>query len=206
MSQYFRIHPDNPQPRLIKHAVEIIKKGGVVVYPTDSAYAIGCHIGDKTPLDRIIKIRQLDKKHSFSIICQDLSSIATYAKVGNSHYRLLKAYTPGPYTFILPATSEVPRRLMHPKRKTIGIRVPDNAITLALLEELGEPLMTATLLLPGDEYPLCDPEEIRDFLEQQVDLIIDGGYGMMEETTIVDMVADAPEVVREGFGDPSPFL
>ena len=206
MSQYFRIHPDNPQPRLIKHAVEIIKKGGVVVYPTDSAYAIGCHIGDKTALDRIIKIRQLDKKHSFSIICRDLSSIATYAKVGNSHYRLLKANTPGPYTYILPATSEVPRRLMHPKRKTIGIRVPDNAITLGILEELGEPLMTATLLLPGEEYPLCDPEEIRELLDQQVDLIVDGGYGMMEETTIVDMVEAVPEVVRTGCGDPSPFL
>ncbi|MBL4608420.1 MAG: threonylcarbamoyl-AMP synthase [Pseudomonadales bacterium] len=206
MSQYFRIHPDNPQSRLIKHAVEIIRKGGVVVYPTDSAYAIGCHIGDKSALDRIIKIRQLDKKHSFSIICPDLSSISTYAKVGNSHYRLLKAYTPGPYTFIFPATSELPRRLMHPKRKTIGIRVPDNAITLALLEELGEPLMTATLLLPGDEYPLCDPEEIRDHLEQQVDLIVDGGYGMMEETTIIDMVENVPEVVREGLGDSSPFM
>ncbi|MBV1870544.1 MAG: threonylcarbamoyl-AMP synthase [Gammaproteobacteria bacterium] len=205
MSQYFRIHADNPQPRLIKHAVEIIRKGGVVIYPTDSAYAIGCHIGDKSALDRIIKIRQLDKKHSFSIICQDLSSISYYAKVANSHYRLLKAYTPGPYTFILPATSEVPRRLMHPKRKTIGIRVPNNAIALALLSELGEPLMTATLLMPGDEYPLCDPEEIRSFLERQVDLIIDGGYGMMEETTMVEMIEDAPVIVREGFGDPSPF-
>lgn len=206
MSQYYRIHPETPQPRLIKHAVEIIRQGGVVVYPTDSAYAIGCQIGDKSALDRIVSIRKLDKKHSFSIICRDLSSLALYAKVGNASYRLLKANTPGSYTFVLPATSEVPRRLMHPKRKTIGIRVPDNPIALALLEELGEPLMTATLTMPGDDYPLSDPEEIRGFLEHQVDLIVDGGFGALEETTIVDLTSDAPAIVREGCGDPSPFL
>lgn len=206
MSQYFRIHAENPQVRLIKQTVDIIRQGGVIVYPTDSAYAIACHLGDKTALDRIIKIRQLDKNHSFTLACPDLSAIATYAKVSNSYYRLLKANTPGPYTFILPATSEVPRRLLHPKRKTIGIRVPNNPIALSLLAELGEPLMTSTLILPGHSEPLCDPEEIRDLLAKQVELVIEGGYGSQEESTVIDMVGDFPEVIRVGCGDPEPFV
>ena len=160
MSQFFQIHPDNPQHRLIHQAVEIIRKGGIIVYPTDSGYAIGCHIGDKTSMDKIRVIRQLDKKHNFTLVCRDLSEIAVYAHIDNSHYRLLKAHTPGAYTFILKATREVPKRLMHAKRKTIGIRIPENHITQALLEELNEPLMSSTLILPGDEDPLTDPYDI----------------------------------------------
>lgn len=200
MSQYFRIHPDNPQARLIKHAVEIARAGGVIVYPTDTAYAIGCHIADKTALDRIIRIRRLDDKHLFTLLCRDLSDIATYAKVDNSQYRLLKAHTPGPYTFVLQGTGEVPRRLLNEKRKTIGIRVPDNRICQALLGELGEPLITTTLLLPGEEYARSDPDEFRQALERLVDLIIDGGLGSLEETTVVSLVDGAPQVLREGVG------
>lgn len=200
MSQYFRIHPENPQARLIKHAVEIIRAGGVVVYPTDTAYAIGCHIADKQALDRIIRIRRLDEKHLFTLLCRDLSDISTYAKVDNTQFRFLKSHTPGAYTFILQGTGEVPRRLMHEKRKTIGIRVPNNPICQALLAELGEPLITATLLLPDEEYPRTDPDEIRDALQKQVDLIIDGGHASMEETTIVSMLDGAPSVLREGAG------
>lgn len=206
MCQYFHIHPENPQHRLIKQAVEIISKGGVVAYPTDTAYALGCQIGDKSALDRIIRIRRLEPKHNFTIICRDLSEIATYARVDNSMYRFLKAHTPGPYTYILRATSEVPRRLLHPKRKTIGIRVPDHPITQALLEELGAPLMTTTLLLPGDEYPLTDPDDIRAYLNNQVELVINGGYGSVEPTSVVDLEEGVPEVVREGMGDTSQFL
>lgn len=205
MSQYFRIHPDNPQVRLIRQAVEIVRAGGVVVYPTDTAYAIGCHINDKAALDRIIRIRRLDEKHLFTLLCRDLSDIATFAKVDNSQFRLLKAHTPGPYTFILQGTTEVPRRLMHEKRKTIGIRVPANNICQALLAELGEPLITATLLLPGDEYPLTDPEEIRDRVQPQVDLIIDGGFGALHETTVVSLLNGAPEILREGAGPVDAF-
>lgn len=200
MSQYFRIHPENPQARLIKHAVEIIRAGGVVVYPTDTAYAIGCHIADKSALDRIIRIRRLDEKHLFTLLCRDLSEISTYAKVDNSQFRFLKANTPGAYTFILQGTGEVPRRLMHEKRKTIGIRVPQNPICQALLEELGEPLITATLVLPDEEYARTDPDEIRDALQKQVDLVIDGGFGSMDETTVVSLVGGTPEVLREGAG------
>ena len=200
MSQYFRIHPDNPQARLIKQAVEILRAGGVVVYPTDTGYAIGCHIADKQALDRIIRIRRLDEKHLFTLLCRDLSDIATYAKVDNAQYRLLKSHTPGAYTFVLQATGEVPRRLMNEKRKTIGIRVPASPICQALLAELGEPLITATLLLPGEEYPRADPEEIRDALERQVDAIIDGGFGLIDETTVVSLVDGAPVVLREGAG------
>jgi tRNA threonylcarbamoyl adenosine modification protein (Sua5/YciO/YrdC/YwlC family) len=205
VSQFFQIHPDNPQARLIRQAVDIIRNGGVVVYPTDSAYALGCHIGDKAALDRIRRIRKLDDRHNFTLVCRDLSEIATYAKVNNSVYRLLRQTTPGPYTFILPATSEVPRRLMHPKRKTVGLRVPNNAIAAALLADLGEPLMSVTLILPGDELPLIDPYDIRETLEHDVDLVIDGGYCGMEPTTVIDLADDTPVVVREGKGEVTPF-
>lgn len=205
MSQFFQIHPENPQARLIRQAVDIIKAGGVVVYPTDSAYALGCHIGDKNALDRIRRIRKLDSKHNFTLVCRDLSEIATYAKVSNAAYRLLRHTTPGPYTFILQATSEVPRRLMHPKRKTVGLRVPDNAIAAALLADLGEPLMSVTLILPGDELPLMDPYDIRQTLEHDVDLVIDGGYCGLEPTTVVDLADETPVVTRVGKGDIAPF-
>lgn len=206
MSQFFTIHPDNPQLRLIHQAVEIIRQGGVIIYPTDSAYAIGCHIGDKKALDRIRQIRHLDKHHNFTLVCRDLSELALYAKVDNQVYRTLKANTPGSYTFILEATSEVPRRLMHPKRKTIGLRVPANPIALALLEELGEPLMSVSLIMPDDEYPLTDPYDIRDMLERRVDLIIDGGFCGLEMTTVVDLTGDTPEIIRQGVGQFEDFL
>lgn len=205
MSQFFSIHADNPQQRLIRQAVEIVNKGGVIVYPTDSAYAIGCHIGDKSALERIRAIRQLDKRHNFTLVCCDLSELATYAKVDNHVFRSLKAHTPGPHTFILEATSEVPKRLVHPKRKTVGLRVPENNITQALLAELGEPLMSVTLLMPGDEYPLSDPYDIRDTMRSQVDLIIDGGYCGLETSSIIDMTGEAPEILRRGVGDVSNF-
>ena len=205
MSQFYQIHPDNPQVRLIRNAADIIRGGGVVVYPTDSAYALGCHIGDKNALDRIRRIRKLDDRHNFTLVCSDLSEIATYAKVDNAAYRLLRHCTPGPYTFILKATSEVPRRLMHPKRKTVGLRVPDNRIAAALLADLGEPLMSVTLIMPGDEYPLIDPYDIRDSLQHEVDLVIDGGYCGMEPTTVVDLADDTPLVLRVGKGDIAPF-
>ncbi len=206
MSQFFAIHPENPQLRLIRMAVDIIREGGVVVYPTDSAYALGCHIGDKRALERIRQIRQLDKKHNFSLVCRDLSELATYARVNNQQYRAIKAHTPGPYTFILAATAEVPRRLMHPKRKTIGLRVPDNKIALAMLDELGEPMMSTTMVMPGDEYPLTDPYDMRDILQQHVDLIVDGGYCGMEETSVIDMSGDTVEVLRTGMGAVDGFI
>jgi len=206
MTQIFRIHPENPQARLIKQAADIIRKGGVVVYPTDGAYAIGCAIGNKTALDRIIQIRRLDEKHNFTLMCRDLSELATYARVSNVVYRLLKHNTPGPYTFILRATAEVPRRLMHPKRKTVGLRVPDSPITLALLEEMNEPMMTATIQMPDDEYPMIDPEEMLSVLSNRVDLVIDGGWGDMTCTTVIGLEDDVPEIIREGNGDPAPFL
>ncbi|MBT5231763.1 MAG: threonylcarbamoyl-AMP synthase [Methylococcales bacterium] len=205
MSQFFQIHPDNPQQRLINHAVEIINDGGLVVYPTDSSYAIGCHIGDKRALDRLRMLRQLNSKHHFTLMCRDLSEIANYAKISNSAYRLLKSHTPGPYTFILTATHEVPRRLLSGKRKSIGIRVPNNKIMLALLEALGEPLMSTTLILPNDDEPMCDPYEIKDVISEQVDLIIDGGYCGFDLTTVVDLIDDDPKVLREGLGDASTF-
>ncbi len=205
MSQFYQIHPDNPQARLIRNAADIVRGGGVVVYPTDSAYALGCHIGDKNALDRIRRIRKLDDRHNFTLVCSDLSEIATYAKVDNAAYRLLRHCTPGPYTFILKATSEVPRRLMHPKRKTVGLRVPDNRIAAALLADLGEPLMSVTLIMPGEEYPMIDPYDIRDTLQHEVDLVIDGGYCGMEPTTVVDLADDTPMVLRVGKGDIAPF-
>lgn len=205
MSQFYQIHPDNPQARLIRSAADIIRDGGVVAYPTDSAYALGCHSGDKNALDRIRRIRKLDDRHNFTLMCRDLSEIATYAKVNNSVYRLLRHCTPGPYTFILKATSEVPRRLMHPKRKTVGLRVPDNRIAAALLEDLGEPMMSVTLIMPGEEYPMIDPYDIRDTLQHEVDLVIDGGYCGMEPTTVIDLADEVPMVLRVGKGDTAPF-
>ena len=205
MAQLFQIHPDNPQSRLIRSAVDIIRRGGLVIYPTDSSYALGCHIGDKGAMERIRRIRKLDDKHNFTLVCRDLSEISAYAKVGNQQYRLLKTLTPGPYTFIHKATKQVPKRLQHPKRKTIGIRVPDNTITQALLDELGEPLMSSTLIMPGDDMPLTDPYEMRDILGHSVDLIIDGGYCGFEATTVVGMEEDTPVLFRIGKGDVSLF-
>lgn len=202
MSQYFEIHPDNPQKRLIGQAVSIIQEGGVVVYPTDSCYALGCHLGNKNAMERIARIRRTGPKHNFTLVCRDLSDIALYARVNNPTYRILKSLTPGPYTFILKATNEVPRRLQNPKRKTIGIRVPDNAICQSLLGELGEPLMSSTLIMPDKDLPETEPEDIRELLEKHVDLIIDGGHCGFEPTSVLtfDEHADI-EVVRKGRGD-----
>ena len=202
MSQFFQIHPDNPQQRYIDKSVEIINNGGVIVYPTDSGYALGCHIGDKAAMERIRTIRQVDHKHNFTLVCRDLSELALYAKVDNSAYRLIKNHTPGAYTFILKATKEVPQRLRNPKRKTIGLRVPDNHIAMALLGTLGEPLMSSTLILPGDDMPLTDPYDIRDSLENSLDLIIDGGYCGFEPTTVVDLTGELPVITRQGLGSP----
>ncbi len=201
MSQYFEVHPDNPQKRLLRQAVQIIRDGGVVVYPTDSSYAIGCHLGDKAAMERIRRIRRLNDKHNFTLVCRDLSEIAHYAQVDNMNYRLLKSLTPGPYTFILKATREVPRRLQNPRRKTIGLRIPDHIVAQEFLQELNEPLMSSTLILPGDDLPLNDPFQIRLQLEHQVDLVIDGGFCGYEPTTVVDLMEGRPEVLRHGRGD-----
>ncbi|MDU4248963.1 L-threonylcarbamoyladenylate synthase [Pseudomonas nitroreducens] len=206
MSQFFQIHPENPQPRLIKQAVEIVRQGGVIAYPTDSSYALGCRIGEKSAVERIRHIRRLDDKHNFTLVCRDLSELGLYAKVDTGLFRLLKAHTPGPYTFILNATREVPRMLLHPKRRTIGLRVPACPIALALLEELGEPLMSVSLILPGQSEPLNDPYEMRDSLEHLVDLIIDGGFGGGEASTVIALTDEDPVVVRVGCGDPEPFM
>lgn len=203
--KFFQIHAENPQERLVKQAVEVIRKGGVIIYPTDSSYALGCRLGDKSALERIRRIRRLDDKHNFTLMCRDLSELGVFAKVNTTAFRLLKAYTPGPYTYILNATREVPRMLMHPKRRTIGLRVPGHPIAQALLSELAEPLMSVTLILPDATEPLSDPYEIRDLLESQVDLIIDGGYGGIEASTVVSFVDEEPEVLRIGCGDPEPF-
>jgi len=200
MSQYFEVHPDNPQRRLLKQAVQIIRDGGVVVYPTDSSYAIGCHLGDKSAMERIHRIRRLDKHHNFTLVCRDLAEIATYAQVDNINYRLMKSLTPGPYTFILKATREVPRRLQNPKRKTIGVRIPDNVVTQDFLEELNEPIMSSTLILPGEDLPMTDPYQIRVYLEHEVDLIIDGGFSGYQPSTVVDLMGGRPEILREGSG------
>ena len=205
MSQFFEIHPENPQARLIQQSVQIIRKSGVVVYPTDSGYAIGCQIGNKAAADRICQIREIDKEHNFTLMCRDLSELATYARVDNDAFRLLKNNTPGPYTFILKGTKEVPKRLLNPKRKTIGIRVPTNRIAMALLEELNEPLMSTSLILGQGMLAESDPEEIRDKLEKLVDLIIDGGHKGEEPTTVVDLSEGAPTIRREGSGDVEPF-
>lgn len=205
MGQYFQIHPENPQPRLIKQAAQIVSSGGIVALPTDSAYALACRLDDKAAVDRLRRIRGVDDKHHLTLMVRDLSEVAQYARVDNAQYRLLKATMPGPYTVILEATRELPRRLSHPSRKTIGLRVPENRITLALLEELGEPLIGTTLQLPGDDYMLSDPEEVRERLEKQIELIIDGGAGMLEATTVIDLTGPEPVLVREGRGDPAPF-
>ncbi|QKX19150.1 L-threonylcarbamoyladenylate synthase [Microbulbifer sp. YPW1] len=200
MAQFFQIHPENPQARLVTQAADIVSSGGVVVFPTDSAYAIGCRLGDKLAVERIRALRQLDKDHNFTLMCRDLSELASYAKVDNQMFRLLKNHTPGPYTFIMPATSEVPRRLLHPKRKTIGLRVPDNAIVQSLISTLGEPLMSCSLIMPGEEQPLTDPYDIRDTLEHQVELVIDGGFCGLEATTVVDLTGDEAVLIRQGCG------
>ena len=205
MAQFFVIHPENPQPRLIHQTVEIIRNGGVIAYPTDASYALGCGLGDKEAQQRIRAIRGVDEDHPLTLVCRDLAEISVYAKVDNRQFRLLKANTPGCYTFILEATREVPKRLQHPKRKTVGLRVPDHPILQALLAELGGPLLSSTLQLPGDDQPLNDPYDIRDLLERQVDLVVDGGYGDVDTTTVIDLSSEAPALVRRGKGDIQPF-
>lgn len=205
MSQFFYVHPDNPQGRLMKQAADIIKQGGVIVYPTDSGYALGCHLGDKKALERICRIRDIDKEHNFTLVCQDLSQISEYTRVDNTAYRLLKNNTPGAYTFIFKGSKEVPKRLLNPKKKTIGIRVPDNTIAQALLTELAEPIMSTSLIMPGQDMAEYDPEQIRDLLEHQVDLIVNGGYLGEHPTTVIDFSNDSIEIIRVGEGDPSPF-
>jgi len=205
MAQFFQIHPDNPQARLIRQAVEIIRDSGVVIYPTDSSYALGCHIGDKAALDRIRQIRRLGEGHNFTLVCRDLSEVSQYTKMNNSDYRLIKKLTPGAYTFILKATKELPRRLMNAKRKSIGIRIPDNQIALDLAQELNEPIMSTTLILPGDDMPMMDPYDMKDTLGYAVDLIIDGGFCGFEPTTVVNLDEEPPRVVRIGKGDVSLF-
>lgn len=205
MSQFFTLHPSHPESRLIKRAAEIVRGGGVIAYPTDSCYALGCHIGDKTAMERIRKIRDVDERHHFTLVCRDLSEIGTFAKVNNAQYRLLKAHTPGSYTFILQATRELPRRIAHPKRATIGVRVPEHVAALALLAELDEPLLSSTLMLPNEVEPLNDAEEIRAKLNHQVDLILDGGACGVVPTTIIDLSGDEPILVRQGKGDSAVF-
>ncbi len=205
MALFIEIHPENPQPRLIKQAAEIIRAGGVIIYPTDSCYALGCQIGNKDAMDRIRVIRKLGEKHNFTLVCRDLSEIATYAMVDNAAYRLLKTHTPGPYTFVLKATHEVPRRLQHPKRKTIGLRIPGNPIAQAILKELEEPLMSSTLILPDDDMPMTDPQEMYDTLGHQVNLVINGGNCGAIPTTVVELTEGAPIVARRGLGDAGPF-
>ena len=205
MAKFFAIHPENPQERLIQQSADTIRQGGVVVFPTDSGYALGCALENKRGVDVIRQIRRLDDKHNFTLLCRDLSEISVYARVENQEYRLLKSHTPGAYTFILEASREVPRRLLHPKRKQIGIRIPDNRIALDLLENVGEPLMTSTLMLPGEDLPMTDPYEINEVLGHQLDLIIDGGFCGFEGTTVIDLTQDIPLVTRQGAGDASAF-
>lgn len=205
MGQYFKVHPVDPQLRLLNRAAEIVRAGGVVVYPTDSSYAFGWNLGDKAALERVRRIRGIERDHDFTLVCRDLSDIATYARVDNWAYRLLKSLSPGPYTFILKATHQLPKRLQDPKRRSIGIRVPDHVIAQALLTALGEPLMSSTLLVPTEPFPLTDPEEIRDKLEHQVDLILDGGSCGLEPTSVLDLSGDSVKVLRAGKGDVSAF-
>lgn len=205
MSQFFSIHPDNPQPRLIRQAASIIRDGGIVVYPTDSCYALGCHIGDKSAMERIRTIRAIDERHHLTLVCRDLSELSNYARVDNRQFRLLKAATPGSYVFILEATRELPKRLQHPKRRTIGLRIPDHPVAEALLAELGEPILSSTLLLPGDERPLTDADDIRERLEHQVDLVMDCGSCGIQPSTVVDLTGSEPVVTRVGKGSLAPF-
>jgi tRNA threonylcarbamoyl adenosine modification protein (Sua5/YciO/YrdC/YwlC family) len=200
MAQFFEIHPENPQLRLIHQAVDIIRKGGVIAYPTDSSYALACQVGDKQAMDKIRRIRQLDDKHNFTLVCKDLTQVSTFTKISNDAYRLIKALTPGPFTFILEATREVPRRLQHPKKKTIGIRIPDHPVTQLLLQELGEALFSSTLALPGSTESMTDPYDIRDKLEHELDLIIAAGIIENEETTMIEFSNDGTEIVRQGKG------
>jgi tRNA threonylcarbamoyl adenosine modification protein (Sua5/YciO/YrdC/YwlC family) len=205
VAQLFTVHPDNPQPRLIRQAAEIVRSGGVIVYPTDSCCALGCRIGDKAAMERIRAIREVDERHHLTLVCRDLAEIGQYAKVDNVQFRLLKATTPGSYTFILEATREVPKRLMHPSRRTIGLRVPDHKVAQALLAELGEPLLSSTLIFPGDELPMNDPAEIRERLERRIELVIDGGPCGIVPTTVVDLTGEVPVIAREGKGSTAPF-
>lgn len=205
MAQFFSIHPEHPQPRLIKQAAEMLRQGGLIAFPTDAAYALGGHTGDASLLERIRRIRQVDERHHFTLMCRDLSEIATYARVDNAQFRLLKQATPGSYTFILEGSKELPKRVLHPKRKTIGLRIPDHPIARALLDELDEPLLTSTLLLPGDEYPLTEAEDIRQRLEKQIDLVIDGGHCGIEVTTVINLADGDPEVIRVGRGPVAPL-
>ena len=205
MAQFFSLHPEQPQPRLIRQAAEIIRAGGVVALPTDSAYALACQVGDAALLERVRRIRGVDDRHHFTLLCRDLSEIATYARVDNSQYRLLKATTPGPYTFILEGTKELPRRVLHPKRKTIGLRVPEHAVVSALLAELDGPMLSSTLILPGEDLPMTDAEEIRDRLGKLVDLVIEAGYCGPEATTVIDLTSGSPELIRAGRGPLEPF-
>ena len=206
MSQFFQIHPENPQARLVKQAAEIIRSGGLAVIPTDCAYALACRIGDKNATEKVRRLRQLDKHHNFTLLCRDLSELSDFAKVDNVKYRLLKNHTPGAFTFILEATRQVPRLLMHPKKRTIGIRVPDNQIAMDLLSEMNEPIMITSLIMPGDDMPMSDPYVIRQQLEHELDLVIDGGYCGFEATTVIDLMDEAPEVLRQGVGDASAFV
>ncbi len=205
MAQFFSIHPDNPQPRLVRQAVEIVRRGGIIAYPTDSSYALGCAIGNKEAMKRIRRIRKVGDEHNFTLVCRDLTELSLYAKVDNNVYRLLKRFTPGPYTFILAATREVPRRLQNPKRRSIGLRVPDFPIVSMLLGDLGEPVMSSTLIMPGEQLPMNDAEEIRERLEHDIDLVIDGGPCDIQPTSVIDMVSGIPNVLRYGKGDTSPF-
>lgn len=205
MSQFFHIHPETPQQRLLKQAVQIIQQGGVVILPTDSGYALGCHVGDKNAMERILQIRQVSGEHHFTLMCRDLSELSAYAKVENTAFRLIKNNTPGAYTFILRGTKELPKRLLNEKKKTIGLRIPEHKIALALLAELGEPLLTTSLILPGEEFAESDPEEMRARLEKQVDLIMHGGVIGEAPTTVVDLSEDEPVIIREGRGDTAPF-
>ncbi|HPE80465.1 MAG TPA: L-threonylcarbamoyladenylate synthase [Gammaproteobacteria bacterium] len=205
MSQFFQVHPDNPQARLIRQAVEIVRDSGVIIYPTDSSYAIGCQIGDKAAMDRIRQIRRLNDDHNFTLIGRSLSELSAYTKLDNQAHRLIKNLTPGPYTFILKATKQVPKRLMHAKRKTIGVRIPDNRVAMALLDELNEPLLSSTLILPGDDMPMMDPYEMNQILGHGVDLILDGGYCGFEPTSVIDLHDETPKVRRVGKGDVSLF-
>jgi tRNA threonylcarbamoyl adenosine modification protein (Sua5/YciO/YrdC/YwlC family) len=205
MAQLFEIHPENPQIRLVRRAAEIMRTGGVIVYPTDSCYALGCHLGDKQAMERIRRIRRADEGHPFTLVCRDLSEISRYARIDNRQYRLLRKLTPGPYTFVLRATRETPKRLQNPRRRTIGIRIPDHPVPQLLLRELAEPIMSSTLMLPGDDLPLTDAHEIRERLEHAVDVVLDGGNCGLEPTTVIDLAGEAPAIIRRGRGDTAPF-